>query len=181
MANASLRYATISARPLPRSRGRAREGAVSDTVRSPAWRVSDKQRMRARALRRVSTEAEQIVWNALCAHRLYGASFRRQTPIGPYVADFVCQAARIVVEIDGGQHFEPEQERRDERRDRFLASKGFRILRFNNHDVMKNRSGVIETIALALESAPSPTLPRKRGRDEAAVRVQASARRESEP
>jgi very-short-patch-repair endonuclease len=93
-----------------------------------------------------------------------GASFRRQAPIGPYIVDFVCHAARLVIEIDGGQHFDSKQEQRDARRDTFLTEKGFRVLRFNNHDVMTNRQGVLETIATATEQAPSLTLPRKRGR-----------------
>src|SRR3954451_3244190 len=108
----------------------------------PSWHVSGKLRSRARSLRLDSTEAERLIWNALRAHRLNGASFRRQTPIGPYVADFVCHAAGLIVELDGGQHFEPENMKRDARRDAFLASKGFRVLRFNNHDVMTNRQGV---------------------------------------
>jgi very-short-patch-repair endonuclease len=93
-----------------------------------------------------------------------GVSFRRQTPIGPYVVDFVCHVAKLVIEIDGGQHFESRQEQRDARRDVYLADKGFRVLRFNNHDVMTNREGVLETIAAAIRLAPSLTLPRKRGR-----------------
>jgi very-short-patch-repair endonuclease len=94
-----------------------------------------------------------------------GASFRRQTPIGPYIADFVCHAANLVIEIDGGQHFDSEHERCDMRRDEFLARKGFRVLRFNNHEVLSNPEGVLETIAAALAQAPSLTLPRKRGRE----------------
>ena len=93
-----------------------------------------------------------------------GASFRRQEPIGPYVVDFVCHAAGFAIEIDGGQHFTSKHEQRDARRDAYLAEKGFRVLRFNNHDVMTNRQGVLETIAAAIELAPSLTLPRKRGR-----------------
>jgi very-short-patch-repair endonuclease len=106
------------------------------------------------------------MWNALRAHRLNGASFRRQTPIGPYVADFVCHSAKLVIELDGGQHFEPTQERRDAHRSAFLKSKGFHILRFSNLDVMTNRSGALDTIFAAISSAPSPTLPRKRGREQ---------------
>jgi len=95
---------------------------------------------------------------------LNGASFHRQTPMGPYVVDFICHAARLAIEIDGGQHFESKQEQRDARRDAYLASKGFRVLRFNNYDVMINRQGVLETIAAAIELTPSLALPRKRGR-----------------
>jgi very-short-patch-repair endonuclease len=116
-------------------------------------------------LRRDSNDAERIIWAALRAHRLQGASFRRQTPIGPYVADFVCHEAKLIIEVDGSQHFEAAQMQRDVRRDVFLSAKGFRVLRFNNYDVMTNRTGVVETIAAALRAAPSPTLPRKRGRE----------------
>ena len=138
---------------------------MSNVAKQPVWHVSTKLRSRARTLRRNSTNAEQFIWNALRAHRLNGASFRRQTPIGPYVADFVCHAANLIVELDGGQHFESRQMKRDAKRDAFLLSKGYRVLRFNNHDVMANRQGVLETIASALEATPSPTLPRKRGRE----------------
>jgi very-short-patch-repair endonuclease len=95
---------------------------------------------------------------------MQGANFRRQAPIGPYVVDFVCHAASLAIEIDGGQHFESKQEQRDAYRDAFLAGKGLRVLRFSNHEVMTNRTGVLEAIAAAIEHAPSLTLPRKRGR-----------------
>jgi very-short-patch-repair endonuclease len=133
----------------------------------PAWQVSTKQRSRARGLRRDMTEAEKIIWNAIRAHRLHGASFRRQTPIGPFIVDFVCHSAMLIIEIDGGQHYEAESMKRDAQRDAYLASKGYRVLRFNNHDVMTNRQGMLETIAAAIMHAPSPPLPRKRGREQA--------------
>ena len=110
-------------------------------------------------LRTNSTDAEHIIWAELRAHRLNGASFRRQTPIGPFIADFVCHEAKLIVELDGGQHFEPEQMRYDEKRSAFLAGKGYRVLRFNNHEVMTNREGVLETIAQALKHAPSQPSP----------------------
>ena len=99
-----------------------------------------------------------------------GASFRRQTPIGPYVADFVCHARNLIIEIDGGQHFEVEHMKRDARRDAFLASKEYRVIRFNNYDVMTNRLGVLEAIASELTASPSPPLPRKRGREQSGAR-----------
>ena len=97
-----------------------------------------------------------------------GASFRRQTPIGPYIVDFLCHNARLIIEIDGGQHFKATHQRRDARRDAFLASKDYRVIRFNNYDVMTNRQGVFESIAAKLAVAPSPPLPRKRGRESSA-------------
>jgi very-short-patch-repair endonuclease len=137
---------------------------TTEFAKTPRWHVSTKQRVRARSLRANFTNAERIIWSALRSHRMNGASFRRQTPIGPYIVDFVCHAARLVIEIDGGQHFESKEEQRDARRDAYLTGKGFRVLRFNNHDVMSNRQGVLETIAAAIEHAPSLALPRKRGR-----------------
>jgi very-short-patch-repair endonuclease len=99
------------------------------------------------------------MWYGLRAHRLEGVSFRRQTPIGPYIVDFVSHAAKLVVEIDGGQHFDAAGEARDKRRDAFLAAKGFRVLRFSNHDVMTNRNGVLETIATIVRGVSAPSLP----------------------
>jgi very-short-patch-repair endonuclease len=113
-----------------------------------------------------STKAERIIWSILRAHRLDGTPFRRQVPIGPYIADFVCHAVKLVIEIDGGQHFEPDGLVRDQRRDAFLKVKGFSVLRFNNHDVMMNRRGVAEVIAEAVTRTPSPPLPRRRGREQ---------------
>src|SRR5215470_4443894 len=116
-------------------------------IQTPKWRVSERLRSNAKALRRDTTDAERIIWYNVRAHRFQGASFRRQTPIGPYVADFVCHEAKLIIEVDGGQHFEPGNIVRDKRRDAYLAPQGYRVLRFNNLDVMKNKAGVLETIA----------------------------------
>jgi very-short-patch-repair endonuclease len=105
------------------------------------------------------TLAERIIWRALRAHRLNGAGFRRQTPIGPYIVDFVSHSAMLIVEIDGGQHFDDAHEARDEARDAYLRSKGFKVLRFSNYDVMTNREGVLTVIAAVLGEAVSPSLP----------------------
>jgi very-short-patch-repair endonuclease len=134
---------------------------MSDASNSPTWKVSRTKRTNARELRRNLTDAERIVWYGVRAHRLEGIGFRRQAPIGPYIVDFVSHAAKLVIEIDGGQHFDVEHERRDARRDRFLASKGYRVLRFSNHDVISNRAGVLEAIAQA--ASPSPPSPASGG------------------
>ena len=105
------------------------------------------------------TKAERIIWYGLRAYRLEGAGFRRQTPMGPYIVDFVSHAAKLIIEIDGGQHFADAHETRDKRRDAFLASKGFRVVRFSNLDVMTNRNGVLETIAAAVRETKAPSLP----------------------
>jgi very-short-patch-repair endonuclease len=144
----------------------------------PSWQVTSKQRNRARALRKNLTDAERTIWTVLRGHRLNGLGFRRQFPIGPFVVDFVCHAAKLVIELDGGQHFSDAGETRDARRTALIEAKGFRILRFSNHDVMTNRTGVLETIAAALKaSAPTPTLPRKRERGHAEVAAMSNNRK----
>jgi len=102
-------------------------------------------------LRRDSTDAEGALWYRLRSRRLSGHKFVRQEPIGPYTVDFICREARLVVEVDGGQHADNA---RDAVRDRWLAEQNYRILRFWNNDVLKNMSGVLDTIASALAEAP---------------------------
>lgn len=134
--------------------------------KDPTWKVSTRLRSNARALRKNSTDAERILWPELRDHRLNGAGFRRQVPIGSYVADFMCHAVRLVVELDGGQHFSDRAEQADAARSAAIETKGFQVLRFGNHDVMTNRAGVLETIAAAVaERAPTLPLPRKRERE----------------
>jgi very-short-patch-repair endonuclease len=135
--------------------------------KEPTWKVSSKLRSNARALRKKSTDAERILWSELRDHRLNGAGFRRQVPIGNYIADFMCHAAKLVIELDGGQHFSDRSEAADAARSAVIGAKGFQVLRFGNHDVMTNRAGVLETIAAAVAArAPTLTLPRKREREE---------------
>jgi very-short-patch-repair endonuclease len=121
----------------------------------------------ARELRRNSTDAERTMWRLLRDRRLAGVKFRRQVPIGPFVADFASIPHRLVVELDGSQHSESPS---DARRDAFLMSEGWRVLRFWNSDMMRNRDGVLESIAQAaaltrLGPSDRATLSRKRERD----------------
>jgi very-short-patch-repair endonuclease len=114
---------------------------------------------RARTLRGNLTDAERVLWRELRQHQL-GRRFRRQFPIPPYAADFACIEARLIVEVDGGQHAMPgDHDRRDGR----LRAQGWRILRFWNNDVLGNRHGVLQTIAEALglptERNPLPNPP----------------------
>ncbi|HYM98428.1 MAG TPA: DUF559 domain-containing protein, partial [Aestuariivirgaceae bacterium] len=83
------------------------------------WTIKPKLRSRARSLGRDLTDAEHVIWKAVRAHRLNGMSFRRQTPVGPYIVDFVCHDAMLILEIDGGQHFDVKQEAYDQRRDEY--------------------------------------------------------------
>jgi very-short-patch-repair endonuclease len=136
-----------------------------DEPKSPTWKVSAKLRAHARELRKKSTDAERILWSELRDHRLNGAGFRRQVPIKNYIADFVCHTAKLVVELDGGQHFSDQSGRADAARTAVIEARGFQVLRFSNHAVMTNRVGVLETIAAAIAvRAPTLTLPRKRER-----------------
>jgi|SRR5436309_10979997 len=98
----------------------------------------------ARALRKNPTEAEQALWSHLRIKQMEGNRFRRQQPIGPYVVDFVCFEKKLVVELDGGQH--AEQSAYDAERTTWLESQGFRVLRFWNHQVLREIEAVKEVI-----------------------------------
>ncbi|MFG1333802.1 endonuclease domain-containing protein [Xanthobacter autotrophicus] len=130
-----------------------------DDEQRPNWRVSRGIRTRARTLRETLTDAERRLWGELRGHRLGGLSFRRQFPVGPYVVDFVCLPAGLVIEVDGGQHYEPAGQAKDQRRDLFLADKGFTVLRFSNLDVLNTMSGVLETISAAATGGLPPPQP----------------------
>jgi len=107
----------------------------------------------AKQLRRNMTPEEWRLWHAVKAKRLAGAKFRRQVPIGPYVADFVCAAARLIIEIDGSQH--GERIEADAERTRYLEEMGYRVLRFWNNEVASNLDGVIRSIENALKQSPT--------------------------
>jgi very-short-patch-repair endonuclease len=100
----------------------------------------------ARRLRAQSTDAESLIWRFLRSRQLGGAKFRRQYPLGPYILDFCCEELKLVIEIDGGQHFEPEQAQKDKKRTRFLEARGLRVLRFDNHQVLTETEGVLTAI-----------------------------------
>ncbi|MDH4612234.1 DUF559 domain-containing protein [Pseudomonas sp. BN102] len=112
----------------------------------------------AKQLRTGQTEAEQLLWRYLRAKRMQGLKFRRQKPLGPYIVDFICQERMLVVELDGGQHLESEA---DGVRDAWLTRRGFRVLRFWNHEVLQQTEAVLDVIWLAsLEAFPeSPLSP----------------------
>jgi very-short-patch-repair endonuclease len=110
---------------------------------------------RARILRKSMSDAERKLWLALRASQLDGARFRRQHPIGRYIADFVCLERRLIVEVDGGQHTEDDRIVRDARRDRWLDGEGYRVLRVPTVEVHRNFAGVLDTIWGALQETPS--------------------------
>jgi very-short-patch-repair endonuclease len=112
---------------------------------------------RARQLRRNQTDAERRLWRQLRSLRAKGFHFRRQAPIDHVIVDFACYAARLVIELDGGQHNTDEGLRTDATRDAHLYHRGFNVLRFWNNDVMRNIEGVMQVIrgALGLDNSDS--------------------------
>jgi very-short-patch-repair endonuclease len=110
--------------------------------------------LRARALRARLTDAERKLWFALRDRRFANFKFRRQVPVGPFIADFVCYDARVVIEVDGGQHAESST---DGRRDRWFAANDFLVLRFWNNDVLSNLEGVLTSVLDVLrQRSPHP-------------------------
>jgi len=119
---------------------------------------------RARHLRRSQTEAERALWERLRAGRLNGLRFRRQFPIGAFIADFCCRECRLVIELDGGQHAEQEAGARDKRRTQEIERHGYRVARFWDTEVLTNIEGVLEAIlAAAMGTSPSPSPWTRRG------------------
>ena len=106
----------------------------------------------AKRLRQNLTDAERALWNQLRARRLNGLKFKRQWTLGPYVVDFCCSGARLVVEVDGGQH----DHARDAARTEWLLREGYCVVRFWNHEVFGNLEGVLQAIAIEAERHPHP-------------------------
>ncbi|WFP76945.1 endonuclease domain-containing protein [Mesorhizobium sp. WSM4906] len=109
----------------------------------PHQPVAPAKRNFARSMRREPTEAEGRLWQELRSRRLDNIRFRRQLPVGKFIADFVCAEAGLIVEIDGSQHADSH---RDQERDAELKARGFRVLRFWNDDVLKDLGAVCDTI-----------------------------------
>ena len=119
----------------------------------------------ARNLRRRSTEVELHLWRRLRNRQVFDGKWRRQEPIGRYFADFACREARIVVELDGSQHYEVDGTpvASDLERTDYIGSLGWRMLRFNNHEVLYNTNAVLEVILHALDDARAPRHTCKEG------------------
>ena len=117
---------------------------------------------RSRTLRNQATDAERHLWHFLRLRQLGGHRFRRQVPIGSHIADFACLEAKLVIELDGGQH--QERQSHDRIRDRQIETRGFRVLRFWDNEVFRETEAVLEQIMRLLEStAPHPSLPPQAG------------------
>ena len=104
---------------------------------------NDLSKLRARAFRKVMTSAERTLWFALRDRRFMDMKFRRQVPLGPWIADFYCARHKLILEADGDSH----DGARDAIRDRWLQDRGFRTLRLRNHEVLCNLAGCLEWLA----------------------------------
>lgn len=144
-------------------RRRRRRGGVTVTGRKP---IDHFRKTAARRMRSNATGAEARLWNHLRRHPMIGSHFRRQVIVGPFIADFACMAARLIVEVDGSQHGEQGNVSRDEMRTKWLEAEGYRVLRFWNNDVFANIDGVLSEIHAALNGSDGeiPELKHERRR-----------------
>ena len=117
--------------------------------------------LRSRELRTNATPAERALWQRIRNRQIDGVRFNRQVPIGPFICDFAARQAKLVIELDGGQH--AVRTAADERRTDFLQGHGYRVLRFWNNDVLEQMDGVLTVIAGALKDRPSPNPSRSAG------------------
>jgi very-short-patch-repair endonuclease len=124
--------------------------------------MEDRQRHFARQMRAEPTEAERKLWPRLKHDiALSGSHFRRQALIGPFIVDFASRKARLVIELDGGQH--DWQREADARRSAYIEARGYRVLRFWNHEVFENIDGVLQVIQSAVTPIPDPSPQGGRG------------------
>jgi len=146
---------------LPCSLPKDRERGIDIKMRSEhRTQISAGVKQRARELRQEMTRAEKLLWERLRNRQLAGLKFRRQHPLGPFIADFYCAECRLVIEIDGDMHdFQKEQ---DEQRTRQFEEFGYRVIRFRNEEVESNIELVLKKI-FEIYQLPSPRIGRRAG------------------
>jgi very-short-patch-repair endonuclease len=147
--------------PFPREGGRAGDGGA--TARQPRSRPVAGSVSRARRFREQPTLAERILWESLRGLKM---NFRRQVPIGRFIADFAHHGSKLLIEIDGYYHGVEGAPERDAARTDWLVSEGYRVVRFNEKEVREDRDKVVRQIVAETLSPPSPTLPPSRGKGE---------------
>jgi very-short-patch-repair endonuclease len=120
--------------------------------------VPKRLRSFAKEQRSMLTRAEEVFWREVRGGRFHGLKFRRQVPIKPYIVDFLCIGAKVIIELDGEPHQSPERQKADSARDDWLREKGFLVLRFSNDLVLGNCVLVLAEVKKAIEArlAPSP-------------------------
>lgn len=126
----------------------------------PMLEYNKNLKFQSRGLRKEMTDAERMLWIKIKKKQLNNLQFYRQKIIGDYIVDFYCPRAKIVIEVDGGQHYEEEGIKKDEIRDNYLKNLGFKVLRFTNLDVLKNIGGVMDEICRNCKIPPDPPLPK---------------------
>ena len=141
--------------PHPVKRGRCH--ATKSRDGGGCARAKKRSRKFAKQLRATLTNAETILWSRLRRHPAH--KFRRQNPIGPYIADFACVAAHLIVEVDGETHATDEARRYDRRRDAYLKRRGRRVLRVPNCDVYKELTAVLDLIDMKIEAGGERSPP----------------------
>ena len=109
---------------------------------------------RRRELRKAQTDSEAVLWRILRNKQMGGYKFFRQYGVGPYIVDFYCPLVKVVIEVDGGQHYSEEGLKHDYKREKFLKESGIRVIRFNNLDVLNNKEEVFESIQKELPQLP---------------------------
>ncbi|BCB25705.1 hypothetical protein SKTS_05910 [Sulfurimicrobium lacus] len=117
-------------------------------------RYNPKLKENSRALRTNMTDAEQVLWHRLRRKQIQGVQFYRQKPLLAFIVDFYCPAAKLVIELDGSQHFEEEHQAKDQARDDALAELGLRVLRFDNRQVLLETDAVLEVIDMIVKGNP---------------------------
>jgi len=117
----------------------------------------------ARELRKNMTDSERFLWAKIRRKQLNGYQFYRQKNIGNYIVDYYCPAAKLIIEIDGGQHYYGQGIEKDKIRDNFLGRLGFKVLRFSGREIFTNIDGVLHRIGKHLEKIP-PNPPLQKGR-----------------
>lgn len=135
--------------PLPLGEGRGEGSMVKIKIYKPTTIKF------ARELRKNSTPQERKLWSFLKSSKFYGLKFRRQFPIGEYITDLCCVKAKLIIELDGGQHNTPSVTDYDKKRDEFIKNSGYSVLRIWNNDVDNNLDGVGEKI-YAMLTNPHP-------------------------
>jgi very-short-patch-repair endonuclease len=123
--------------------------------RSAAHFKSSHAQSLAKRLRRSMTRAEQMLWWELRRLRELGTHFRRQAPFGPYVVDFLCHGARLVIEVDGGVHDALGRQDEDAERQAWIESRGYKVIRFKNAQVQQDLGAVVRSIAVEMRSRKS--------------------------
>ena len=116
----------------------------------------------ARQMRHKPARAELILWNKLRNRTLSGFKFSRQVPVGCYIVDFVCRELKLIIEVDGATHSDPDELCHDELRTVWLEGQGYSIYRIWNQDVYENLDGVLNSILMLLKAAPHPARLRER-------------------